>query len=235
VYAVNLPIPAPFPVQPTLARHEGFLLLGSNLEVVRNGLRAYGDGTGLIAGEEYRNTVAGLPAENNGMIYVDRRFQNVLADLQGMALQESQEMPPDLQVALQNAFFPLADHSSAFVRVNAEDGYQVLGKTPASGQQVLQVATLAPAAVMAGILLPAVAQARDRARTVRCISNLMMIQKAKESAAQEKNLAPGTAVTEEQILYYLQGIMPTCPSGGAYEIGVIGEKPTCSLPGHGLP
>ena len=27
----------------------------------------------------------------------------------------------------------------------------------------------------------------------------------------------------------------TCPQGGTYTIGSVGEKPTCSIPGHALP
>jgi hypothetical protein len=29
--------------------------------------------------------------------------------------------------------------------------------------------------------------------------------------------------------------MPSCPAGGVYTIGTLGDKPTCSLPGHVLP
>jgi outer membrane lipoprotein-sorting protein len=69
-----------------------------------------------------------------------------------------------------------------------------------------------------------------------CINNLRQIDAAKNEFALEKGKANGTIVTETDITPYLVGgKMPVCPSGGTYTIGKVGEKPTCSIPGHELP
>jgi outer membrane lipoprotein-sorting protein len=69
-----------------------------------------------------------------------------------------------------------------------------------------------------------------------CINNLRQIDAAKSEFALEKGKANGTVVTEDDITPYLKGgILPTCPSGGKYTIGKVGETPTCSIPGHALP
>jgi hypothetical protein len=69
-----------------------------------------------------------------------------------------------------------------------------------------------------------------------CINNLRQIDAAKNEWALEKSKANGTLVTEADITPYLVGgKLPTCPSGGTYTIGKVGEKPTCSIPGHELP
>jgi hypothetical protein len=69
-----------------------------------------------------------------------------------------------------------------------------------------------------------------------CINNLRQIDAAKNEFALEKGKANGAAVTEDDIKPYLTGgTMPVCPSGGTYTIGKVGDKPTCSIPGHELP
>jgi outer membrane lipoprotein-sorting protein len=69
-----------------------------------------------------------------------------------------------------------------------------------------------------------------------CINNLRQIDAAKNEFALEKGKTNGAAVTEADITPYLPGgKLPTCPSGGTYTIGKVGENPTCSIPGHELP
>ena len=69
-----------------------------------------------------------------------------------------------------------------------------------------------------------------------CINNLRQIDAAKNQWALENGKKAGDLVTEADIQPYLTGgKMPTCPSGGTYTIGKVGENPTCSIPGHVLP
>ena len=69
-----------------------------------------------------------------------------------------------------------------------------------------------------------------------CISNLRQIDGAKNEWALENGKANGTPVTAADIAPYIQGgVLPKCPAGGTYTIGKVGEKPTCSIPGHELP
>ena len=69
-----------------------------------------------------------------------------------------------------------------------------------------------------------------------CINNLRQIDAAKNQWALEKGKATGAAVTAADIAPYLVGRrMPVCPGGGRYTIGKVGDKPTCSIPGHALP
>ena len=72
-----------------------------------------------------------------------------------------------------------------------------------------------------------------------CINNLRQIDAAKNEWALEKRKAAGTSVAEADIKPYIKldanGNLPRCPAGGTYTIGKVGEKPTCSIPGHELP
>jgi outer membrane lipoprotein-sorting protein len=76
-----------------------------------------------------------------------------------------------------------------------------------------------------------------------CINNLRQIDAAKNEFALENKKTNGDTVTEDDLKPYIKlganessaNGFPTCPSGGKYTIGNIGEKPTCSTAGHFLP
>ena len=64
-----------------------------------------------------------------------------------------------------------------------------------------------------------------------CLSNLREIDGAKTMLASAQGLTNGTAISKDQLLPYLRS-WPTCPSGGSYSIGKIGESPKCSYQAH---
>jgi hypothetical protein len=74
-----------------------------------------------------------------------------------------------------------------------------------------------------------------------CINNLRQIEAAKEQFALANNKPGGYQLTPEDIVRvnsYIKGGGPTCPLGGTYTYGKIGQHPTCSLgnaKGHALP
>ena len=69
-----------------------------------------------------------------------------------------------------------------------------------------------------------------------CINNLRQIDAAKQQWALEKNKTDDVVPGVQDLLPYLKdGLFPVCPDGGSYSINAVGERPTCSLPGHILP
>ncbi|HEY1789220.1 MAG TPA: hypothetical protein VGJ73_13750 [Verrucomicrobiae bacterium] len=69
----------------------------------------------------------------------------------------------------------------------------------------------------------------------QCIANLRLIYAAKQAWALEKNKTDSDTPTEQDLLPYIKGgVFPTCPSGGTYTIGTVGQVPACSVPGHVL-
>jgi WD40 repeat protein len=67
-----------------------------------------------------------------------------------------------------------------------------------------------------------------------CISNLRRIDAAKQIWALEKGKHNADTPTMDDLRPYLAGAVLVCPDGGVYTIGTVGEKPTCSIPGHVL-
>jgi hypothetical protein len=80
------------------------------------------------------------------------------------------------------------------------------------------------------------------ARPYPCEMNLRTIELAKiEWADNQINVDTNHVPTWVELQPYLPAIwsnnIPTCPSGGTYTIGRVGEPPTCSIggTGHSLP
>jgi len=75
----------------------------------------------------------------------------------------------------------------------------------------------------------------------RCIRTLMVLGYAKDSWAEENHKTTNDVPVMADLSSYLNtsplcpGGVATCPMGGAYTLGRVGEPPTCSIKGHELP
>jgi len=76
----------------------------------------------------------------------------------------------------------------------------------------------------------------DYSRTT-CRANLQMLQSAKETWMLEHRKTTNDIPPDFDLFGAAPALMrekPTCPSGGSYTIGRVGEKPRCSVTGHTL-
>src|SRR4051812_22278274 len=73
-----------------------------------------------------------------------------------------------------------------------------------------------------------VGHSSDVTRCVHCLRN---IELAKKIIATDRNLTNGAPI-DPKLIQTEGGASNTCPSGGKYHYGVIGELPMCSLPTH---
>jgi prepilin-type N-terminal cleavage/methylation domain-containing protein len=98
-------------------------------------------------------------------------------------------------------------------------------------------------AVLVAIAVPNFISARENSRRKTCISNLRLLDGAKEQWAMSTNAPEGAPATMSDLTTggFLRGPAsgPKCPSGGAYTLHSVGQNPTCSLSmnpdGHVLP
>jgi len=234
IRSVNLPIPAPFLIQPSYAVYKQYLVGGSSAKVVTDALAAFGNGKGFTASTEFKKAFAGLPMVNNGIGYVSPRYMQMIMEMMNSAGGHGEEKAvKEIMQALmggQNGF------SEAYVVMNQKNGILCQGVTSMSGRKMLASMTFAPVLGMgSAIAMPAFAKARTTARMNACINNLRMIDAAKDQWAMENNAKNGDEVKEDDIKGYLRGnAMPVCPQGGQYTIGTLGENPECSMHPNGL-
>lgn len=90
--------------------------------------------------------------------------------------------------------------------------------------------------LMAAIAIPNFVRARETAQRNGCINNLRQIDGAKQQWVLESGAAVGQEVLSQNLDPYLMNGFNsmTCSAGGSYSINVVGENPTCSIPGHTL-
>jgi type II secretory pathway pseudopilin PulG len=94
--------------------------------------------------------------------------------------------------------------------------------------------------ILLAIAVPQMIRQKGEVQQKTCVSNLKLMDAAKESYAYEHRIAEGSSVDARTVwIEYCKGELPVCPAGGAYTLGVVGEPPQCSrgnlTPGHKLP
>jgi len=88
--------------------------------------------------------------------------------------------------------------------------------------------------LLAAIAVPNFVKARSTAQMNVCISNLRMIEGAKEQWALETKKEKADNPLAADLAPYLKAQL-NCPAGGVYTFNAVGEKPTCSITSHRLP
>ena len=103
--------------------------------------------------------------------------------------------------------------------------------TTSGREQIATLFAVVPAAIIGAVAVPAFAKARGQAVSAGCVSNLRMIDAAKQMWALDQGLDEGEMPSPDGMETYFQGGLPTCPEGGAYPLGSIGTPPSCSIHG----
>jgi hypothetical protein len=103
-----------------------------------------------------------------------------------------------------------------------------------------RIASDAQARSQSGAALQAArAEAQKEQSANACINNLRLIDASKQQWALENKKQATDTPTMDDLRPYIgrgpNGELPTCPDGGTYTVGTVGEKPTCSNPTHVLP
>lgn len=100
-------------------------------------------------------------------------------------------------------------------------------------------------ALLSAIVIPNFLKASARSQATTCINNLRQIDTAVQQFSVESGKHMGDTISyPDDLTPYIrlnaQGSIPPCPTGGTYELGVVGTNPsvTCSYstltPPHSL-
>ncbi len=90
--------------------------------------------------------------------------------------------------------------------------------------------------ILAAMLMPGLARAREAARRISCINNLRQLDGAAQQWALENNKTAEAIPRKEDLLPHLLGQkFPACPGQGTYTLNALKTTPACSIPGHVIP
>jgi hypothetical protein len=236
---VPVPIPLPVELRPTIAMSGGYLFIATSDVLVQDALAVKsGAQPGLKTTEEFKRLSADVPTDGNEFCYVSPRFSRTVSQVQKSLMAGVDDKNATAKKQLFEALFdPDRAVFSYSVFANTDEGFLTIGNGNQHPGTAL-VAAVAIVPIIAAVAVPGFTRARERAQRITCINNLRRLDGAKQQWALENNKKEGAVPTQAELQLYLggsQGTWPTCPKGGHYTIGSIGEKPHCSVPDHELP
>lgn len=236
---MTIPLPLPVELRPSIARSGDYLILATSDALVQDILAVKaGKKKGFKSTAEFARLSQGIPDQGNNFMLIASQFMKSMSEIQAQALTNKAGMTQGQVASMQHMFNGGTNGGNYSVGANGPEGWEGC----ANGSQSLQSAIIPLAAgigVAAAIAIPNFTHARTTSQENACINNLRLIDVAKQQWALENKKQSTDTPTMQDLQPYLghgpNGEFPTCPTGGTYKIGTVGEKPTCSIPGHVLP
>ena len=88
--------------------------------------------------------------------------------------------------------------------------------------------------LLVGVAVPNKLRADQKADVNRCRANLENLEFSVSKWAAKGSKKDGSPVTLQDIQSFTGKDLGRCPSGGEYNLISVGERPSCSIAGHGL-
>jgi len=171
----SMQIPGPMQawLNPVVAQwNGGYLLIASNESLIDDMLEAKKKGRGLKAMPEFTKLLAGLPEEGNGVQVITPLLSDTLRALQREAMKNQPAMTPDQTALIEKLFGQSTSPVSVCsISTHLPDGWLIASKGTNSMNMLLGTGMVVPAAILAGVALPAFTAARERSMETKSLSN----------------------------------------------------------------
>ncbi len=215
---------APFAFQPSMVVKNEFLMLASSPDILKASIEAERETNGLIARSDVRKLMTDMPSEMNSFFFLSERVSNLAEEAFKQMMGETEDSP---EAMLSKQFVQWFKPSPIIsIRANSVDGIFTSTISSHNGRQMLVSMTSLPVAIVsAGIMLPAITNARGMGEEMALKHNLYMIESAKHQWSMEHAKTLSDTPTEDDLKPYMGGQLPPLPDGWRYVIGSMGEYP----------
>ncbi len=228
---IQIPLPAPFPVAPTLVQTEDYLLIGSSPAAIVAALDSKANENGLVASPLYRKLLADAPEKTSGIEFLSPRFMQAYMDIMKQSMgSDMGQQGPDIMNLMFGGFENIQCGS---YMLKTPTGLYSKGYGDSGGAKPVEMAATAYIGMISAIAVPSFHKARSNSQDKMCINNRRILDAAKEQWAMENAKVDGDAVTEADVGKYIKGGYSAlqCPKGGTYTIAPVGSSPSCSVHG----
>lgn len=229
LYTVNLPVPSPVALSPTLVMTDDYLLIGSTLDVVKEALDCAENQSGLVATPLYKQLLKNIPDEVSAIEFVSPRFMKTYFDVLSKAMTGTNDPEFESMLNMMSGSWSSL-YAGGYAR-KTPTGFYSESYVNYGGAKPLELAASSYVGVLAAIAIPSFQKARSNAAEKSCLNNRRILEAAKEQWAVENGKPAGTPVTEADITEYIRGGYSalTCPAGGTYTINPLGTASRCSV------
>jgi prepilin-type processing-associated H-X9-DG protein len=183
--SVPVPVRVPFKLLPTVGRMGPYLVYATNPDIVKamDSCRR-GERPSIRADEEFQTLAKGMPETGMAVSFLSRRFSETFQTIMQSAM-AGNTGAGEVMVLMQKI---QKQEASYGVSLRMPDGLIGVSRTNFDlGESLAVQAAVLPVALVGGIMLPALTQARNRAREVSDMNNLKQIGLAAHMYAADHN------------------------------------------------
>jgi hypothetical protein len=161
-----VPLPLPIPLGLTVAQSEGYLFIATTDLIVQQALAVKaGEKPGLKSTGEFQRLAKDIPQQGNHFAYVSQRFGQTMSRLQRQAVEMAGSKENSQQRWLQSLLSANQPVFSYSVGSHIADGWLIVANGNQGAAKFVLTSAVIPAAVTAGVAVPAIVKARQASQT----------------------------------------------------------------------
>ena len=200
---IAFPMPLPIQLQPTLASSGDYLFIASSPDAIRT-VQAVRQGRapGLKGTEDFKALAKFLPAQGNQFFYYSKSLGTTINEIQTQVMKESGLVAQDLGM-LQKLISPTQPAHGLAVGAHTATGWQTTSVGNQEATAGLAMAPIAGVAVGAGMILPAMAQAKTRAQATKSSGNVRALNLGALMFADDNGKFPNAQTWSDDLMKYV--------------------------------
>jgi len=156
----TMPVPLPFVqdlnLRPTVAQWNGYLVIASDDQIIREMIAVQKGAPGYKSTPEYAALSAGMPDQGNSFTVCSQRFVEIVQKLQGLYYANQPNVTPALSAFMQKLSASEYSGTGRMMTVGSvlPNGYLCVTQGAQGSSQVLAPLLVAPVAIIAGLAVP---------------------------------------------------------------------------------